>query len=400
MLHGTPDRAVTYTELRELGDPKLVSLGAEEALALQSTGALTVEPAGKDHWSIAAKAYVGVLRVGAHQFVLQPKINISRIVFLMSYARRPGFWREDPVELDAELDLPEALAHAFTELAQHAVGQGLLKGYQTIDDTLTVLRGRIREADQFRRHLGRALPLEVRYDDYTVDIAENQLLLAATLKLLPLLGPGHPMRGPLQRLRVVLADVSDTRRRPRPQWQPSRLNERYQRALALAELILDGWSFEQRMGNVTVTGYLLNMATIFEDFVGAALRAAFKPLGGTFTSQYRTYLDEERSVPIRPDYVWSVNGVPRVVADAKYKAERPDGYPNADLYQMLAYATVLGLGSAHLIYALGNESSAKYTISSADVTVTAHAVNLGLPPSELLLALAGTATEMSAEASS
>ena len=32
--------------------------------------------------------------------------------------------------------------------------------------------------------------------------------------------------------------------------------------------------------------------------------------------------------------------------DAKYKAEKPAGYPNADLYQLLAYCTVLGLTAA------------------------------------------------------
>jgi 5-methylcytosine-specific restriction endonuclease McrBC regulatory subunit McrC len=31
------------------------------------------------------------------------------------------------------------------------------------------------------------------------------------------------------------------------------------------------------------------------------------------------------------------------VVDVKYNAEQPAGYPNADLYQLLAYCTALGL---------------------------------------------------------
>jgi 5-methylcytosine-specific restriction enzyme subunit McrC len=47
-------------------------------------------------------------------------------------------------------------------------------------------------------------------------------------------------------------------------------------------------------------------------------------------------LDEAETVPVRPDFVWSNTGVPRLVVDAKYKAEKPSGFPQADLYQMLA----------------------------------------------------------------
>ena len=41
---------------------------------------------------------------------------------------------------------------------------------------------------------------------------------------------------------------------------------------------------------------------------------------------------------LRPDIVWKVRGSAVAVIDAKYKAEKPAGYPNADLYQLLATA--------------------------------------------------------------
>ncbi|WP_181361614.1 hypothetical protein [Streptomyces sp. A244] len=49
-------------------------------------------------------------------------------------------------------------------------------------------------------------------------------------------------------------------------------------------------------------------------------------------------LDEAGAVRMRPDLVWyEESGTPMAVADAKCKAGRPDGYPAADIYQMLAY---------------------------------------------------------------
>lgn len=303
------------------------------------------------------------MNVGGLQIIIQPKIDINRLVFLMGYARRPEFWTDDRVRLDPAAELPEALADAFLALTKRAMGQGLLKGYVTVDESLPVLRGRIREADQLRRRFGRAVPLEVRYDDYSVDIAENQLLLAAAERLLRLPGLGKRHRGGLQRLRLQLADVSPlVPGGLRPTWTPSRLNARYAPALGLAELILNGRSFEQRVGDAVVTGYLFNMSTIFEDFITVALSQAFAPSGGRSHSQYRTHLDEGESVDIRPDFVWSDGRAPRVVVDAKYKSEKPSGFPQADLYQMLAYCTVLGLRMGHLVYAKGNEGANRHAV--------------------------------------
>jgi len=40
------------------------------------------------------------------------------------------------------------------------------------------------------------------------------------------------------------------------------------------------------------------------------------------------------------------------VVDAKYKAEKPSGFPNAGVYQMLAYCLRLGLPEGHLVNAV------------------------------------------------
>lgn len=54
-------------------------------------------------------------------------------------------------------------------------------------------------------------------------------------------------------------------------WVANRLNARYVPALEVAEPILDGRSFEQRVGDLVVSGYLFNMATIFEGHTGKRL---------------------------------------------------------------------------------------------------------------------------------
>ncbi|MDF9717341.1 hypothetical protein [Nocardioides sp. ChNu-99] len=369
------------------GEPaKVVRLSNAHAEALDSAElAIVTRAPGSEDWLVAAGTKIGVVRVGQLQVNIRPKIRIDRLVFLMGYATKPRFWRNHSVLLDVESDLPEALAHAFTRLASKAVEQGLLQGYKTVDDSLPVLRGRIRVRDQIARRYGVGLPLEVTYDDFTVDIAENQILLAATIRLLRMVNLSTPLRQQLQRLRLQLAGVSELARGDTlPRWQATRLNTRYQAPLHLAELILAGDSFEQRVGDLEVSGFVFDMWKIYEDFVSVALREAMTAYGGAATLQHRMHLDEADQVEMRPDFVWTGFDGRRVVVDAKYKAEKPAGFPQADLYQLLAYCTVLGLSEGHLVYAKGNEAAVAHTVRGAGVAISCHTLDLDQSPDQLL----------------
>ena len=63
------------------------------------------------------------------------------------------------------------------------------------------------------------------------------------------------------------------------------------------------------------------------------------------------------------------------------------GFPNADLYQLLAYRTVLGLSVGHLIYTKGNAESREYTVRRAGIRLIAHTLDLSLPPHQLLASI-------------
>lgn len=61
-----------------------------------------------------------------------------------------------------------------------------------------------------------------------------------------------------------------------------------------------------------------------------------------------------------------------------------NGCPNVDLYQLLAYCTILGLGVGHLVYAASNEQPARHVIREAGTEIVCHALNLDRPSEELL----------------
>jgi len=106
---------------------------------------------------------------------------------------------------------------------------------------------------------------------------------------------------------------------------------------------------------------------------------------------------------MKPDLVWyadpyHVNGAgrgqPTAVVDAKYKAEKPAGFPNADVYQMLAYCTRLGLPMGWLVYAKGNEAGATHEVVGAGIEVRARVLDLALAPKELLASVDGLAAQI------
>jgi 5-methylcytosine-specific restriction enzyme subunit McrC len=197
----------------------------------------------------------------------------------------------------------------------------------------------------------------------------------------------------LRRLLREFGDVATIQRGdPVPSWQPTRLNARYHAALRLAELVLRATSVEHSVGLVAVNGFLLDMPQLFEDFVTVALREALEgEYGGRVAAQSRDYLDMAGRVVLRPDITWQAGGAVAAVADAKYKAEKPSGYPNADLYQLLAYCTVLGLRVGHLVYAKGNEDPVRHSVRGADVEIICHALDLDQPPQALLASIGALA---------
>src|SRR6266511_6281937 len=184
--------------IRHLSLPERAQLDVTPPLAppvvetLRRSGAVTVT-SQRHRTVLHAKLLVGVIRVGPVELRITPKLPIRRLLWLLDYARNPGGWREDDIvgltEVGPE-DMVTAVAVSFLAAARRAVTGGLLQGYRTVEESSLVLRGRLREADQFRARPGLPLPVDIRHDDYTVDIPENQLLLGATLALLR--APGLP----------------------------------------------------------------------------------------------------------------------------------------------------------------------------------------------------------------
>lgn len=389
-----PNVGLSRVVLDELDrEGRVAHLDQSVAAALADTGLVEVRPEGGSAWRLLPRGKVGAVSVPGLQVQVNPKekVGLSKLIFLLGYARDPGFRPED-VCGDDEPELWPALAESLARLVERALGRGVLQGYRTMEDALRTVRGRIRIGDQVTRRPGQLVPLEVTYDEFTVDISENRILRSSLRRMLAVPHLDPKVRARLAHLDGRLAGVQVLHAREQiPRWQPSRLNERYQPALRLAEVVLRNCSAEAGPGGVRVAAFVVSMWKVFEDFVTTALTEAMRSYSGVTRAQYESWLDVPRpsspkgDIPIRIDIAHLVGGAPVIVFDAKYKvADSSGSYPNADHYQMLAYCTALGLDRGWLIYAQGSGGAIERMVRHTDIQIVEFPLDLSRPPADLL----------------
>jgi 5-methylcytosine-specific restriction enzyme subunit McrC len=386
-------QAARHLVLDELSGGIVERLDSATAAFVNSSGLAKASPMGMGLYRIEPVGKVGSVRTSTLQLDVRPKdrLGLSRLLFLLGYAGEQGF-RPDSVAAAEDRELWSALAESLAQLAERALGRGVLQGYLTVDESLRTVKGRIRISDQISRRPGMLVPLEVSYDEFTEDIAENRILRAALERMgqVPRVRPEV-----VSRLRQLKGKLDAVTRLPAgappPPWTPSRKNVRYHSVLRLAELILRKASAEAGEGKQQTAAFVVDMEQVFADFVGTALREAMAAYPGEMRLQYNALLSEavrdSDRLSVRPDAVLMLGGRPVVVYDAKYKAAADLGASlTADHYQMLAYCTALKVPTAWLVYAGAGEVKLR-RILNTDIDVVEFPLDLSRPPSEILAAI-------------
>ena len=371
-------RAIDLQEYTR-SEPVKLSVAQRDSLT-RIERSLTVEPApgAEDEYYLTPGSVIGAFESGGLSVSIRPKLAIDRVLFLAAYAMGAFKLREmDRFDYADARTLVEAMALALAAAARRAFAGGLIHGYRTVEEAAHTVRGRIRIDEQIRRRFGVPVPIEVRYDEFTDDVTANRLVKAAAARL--------------GRLRLSLK-----RSREGLHWIAARLENvslvefpatAVPEVVALARLVLRHGSFEAARGGVRAQGFLIDMNQVFQDFVTQALREALRLPAHVFRSDTAikpTFLDEAERIRLKPDLSWWESGTCIFVGDAKYKRIVDDRVPNADLYQLLAYATALDLPGGLLIYAEGETAPATHMVRYAGKRLEVAALDLSGSPAQLL----------------
>lgn len=378
-------------------------LTADQAVTVAASGLVEVRPhEPPSTWCLVSDSRVGVVQGDGWEVRVRPRMQVPQLMFLLSYASDPKGWRDAAASFATDDDLFAAVASGFAFHTDRALAPAPIRGYVTVEDRAVMLRGRLRVADQLARWPGLPLPLELSYDEYTLDIAENQLVRGAAevLLRLPLASPAVRLR--LRRIRATLDEAmpaSPSREMRAPAM--TRLNARYRGALALAELILRGTSVTTTRGRTSSVAFVFDMNKVFEDFLSTALGSALERHGGRVRTQMSgQHLDVGMEIRLVPDITWWRAGACRAVIDAKYKPLTDARFPNADAYQMLAYCTALGLDRGYLVYAKDvQKSDSKHRVRNTGITIDVKAVDVEAKPESVLRQVELLAAQIAASGS-
>ena len=376
-------------ELQEYRESEPHQLSATERDSLKKAlPSLTIQHAigTESEYRITPSSTVGAVELDGLSVLIRPKIGIPQLISLACYAIGLVIFQERDFGFPNASALPDFLALALASQARRAFSRGLLHNYRVREEALHTVRGRIRFADQLRRRFGTPLPVEVRYDEFTDDILPNRLVKAAAYRLrrMPLLSP--KARAGLGWTAAMLDAVS-LREFPSndvPVVAFDRLNEHYRGVIAISLLVLRYGEFEALAGAVRAPGFLMNMNDVFQEFVTVALRQALGVSSVAFGERSISTLDQAGRVNLKPDLVWREGSKCLFVGDAKYKKIEVQHAPNADLYQILAYATALDLPGGMLIYAKGEGEPAVHTVRHSGKRLEVAALDLCQPLEAIL----------------
>jgi 5-methylcytosine-specific restriction enzyme subunit McrC len=377
-----------------------IVLSLEEIAEIERSGLAEVVHGSIDgHFRVKTSSRIGLVVGDGWELRVMPHLPIPRLMFLLGYALDETGWKDKVASFEEHDDLFSAIANAFSWHATWALDRGILRGYLHREERRVDLRGRVRFGDQIARSGGLPLPVDISYDDFTEDVLENRMLRTAASLLLRLPRVPTQTRRRLLRLRALLADVTELPQGLR-QKAPAitRLNDRYEAALVLAELVLEAASTGASRDMTKATTFVFDMNKVFEDFITTALGEALRRHGGDLREQVTDRKLSER-ISLKPDLAWYRNGAWEAVLDVKYKPLYSDLFPNADAYQMLAYTLAYGLDKGWLVYAREPQrDSVEHFIPSAGKTIVVTALDVTLEPDDLLAAVAALADRVAASA--
>lgn len=335
--YGSAIETLTQHDLREL-----LEVG-DKSLEIRPTG-------DASQYRITAGSKVGTIATSRLEVQIRPKIPLENLFVLLEPAVVPIDMRAETIGFGRYEDLTPAFAAFFARLLEQTLARGMRRDYVPVEDSLVALRGRLDMSRQVRSPV--LTPLACRFDEHSIDTPHNRILKAAALRLVRLPGIGEQNRDALRHLLMWFGEVADSPPPTRAVLRRgfTRLDAQYEPAVRLACMVIDGASLAHEFGEITANTFLIDMNRTFEKFLEVRLAAALR--GRLQVSpQHPVHLDVDRRVRMAPDLVFLRAGSPAYVGDAKYKVVSDVSGVDADLYQLLAYTTALGLPEGVLVYA-------------------------------------------------
>ncbi len=341
---------------------------------------------------ITAKNYVGVIALDDGTIIeILPKIcgeddteKVKKLLIrMLKSLQNSPFKSMQSTNLDvAKLPVFEIFIRMFITETFAVVKRGLKSGYETVEDNLTVCKGKIDFSNQIRHNLVHKEKFYVRYDEFNNNRSENKFV-KSTLKYLYRFSSSSKNKADLKTLLNVFENVDESVNYDADfaKCSSDRNSKYYNTLLMWCKVFLKGKSFTSFAGSEVAYALLFPMETVFESYVAQQLRKIMNPSEFTVSAQHKGFylFDSPHKFALRPDIVIErKSGDAMFIMDTKWKLlnNNPSanyGISQADMYQMYAYQKKYKSQNVTLLYPMTEEIDESAPISyKADDNVTVN----------------------------
>ena len=360
-VHSVPSHIFAWLELQALGSAEQ---GKPSWIKLSQR---------RGRRALVVTSFVGVIRApDGYQIEVLPKVakaigggDVEARQLLIEMLRCLGGFRHIQTQhaelMATKMPLLEVFIGEFLRSVEHLLKRGLRSSYQTVEDNLSALRGKLQIAAHLRRNICRRDRFYVAHDEFSSNRPENRLLVSALRSTLDWTSAQENQRL-ARELCFAFADIPSSAQ-PSSDFQRVQLDRgmaHYDEPLAWARLILDHESPLTGAADHAAPSLLFPMEAVFEAFVAKHLG---RQLSGEFIlrAQVRSLSlvrhQQQDWFRLKPDLLVQESKINRLVLDTKWKLLHESqatgsskyGIDQADFYQLFAYGHNYFSGGGDLV---------------------------------------------------
>jgi 5-methylcytosine-specific restriction enzyme subunit McrC len=316
-------------------ESSLSTLSADEASYLEELAIRVPRLCQRGHRTVRFGSFCGVTHVGSRTVEVLPKVDEHGppeqcrgiLLGLLQRSRSSVVFRQLAVSQRLRhASLLDVFIDAFFDEVSRLVRSGLLREYDTQEDDLRRVRGRIVVSRQFSVLANRRDVVSCQFDELTADNDWNRYIKVGLRAVRAWIGDIELDRRWVD-LMIAFEEVADVPAQSASllQLRPDRKAARYVPSAEWVRRILEVLSPSLRSGEASSPGLLFDVNRLWEDAVAAELVRIFYSsevgVESQSTGQYLARIEgtDARVVGLRPDLLLTLGGRVAVVADTKWK---------------------------------------------------------------------------------
>jgi 5-methylcytosine-specific restriction enzyme subunit McrC len=321
---------------------------------------------------IRAKNYVGLIQIkNGTQIQILPKIDAGEEVdtkktFLHMLRSMKDFpskvFNDASLKLD-RMNLYEIFINMYIQEVRSLVKKGIKSAYQPIEENANFYKGKLVVKEQIKQNIVHKERFYIKYDEFSVNRAENRLVKSTLLKLIQLSNSAANIKEMRQLLtNFEMVEPSVNYQKDFSKVVVDRNTKDYKILMQWSKVFLMNKSFTTFSGTTSSRALLFPMEKVFESYVAQSLKKEFADLDWDVSAQdkgYYLFNTPKNQFALRPDIVIRCEENTTIVLDTKWKSliNNPGmnyGISQADMYQMYAYSKKYKTPEIWLLYPINS----------------------------------------------